>query len=67
MKNKNILISIAVIGGIYAAWRFLIKPQIIKDRVKKQIEDYDKWDEQREFIAQSLPQETQNEEIQNII
>jgi len=58
MKNKNIIISLAIAGGVYAIWRFVIKPKVIEKMAKKSIDDYDQFDLQRELIAAALPQET---------
>jgi hypothetical protein len=58
MKNKNIIIGLAVAGGVYALWRFVIKPKVIDKMAQKSINDYEQFDLQRELIAASLPQET---------
>jgi hypothetical protein len=58
MKNKNIIIGLAVAGGVYALWRFVIKPKVINKMAQKSINDYEQFDLQRELIAASLPQET---------
>ena len=58
MKNKNIIIGLAVAGGVYALWRFVIKPKVIDKMAQKSINDYEQFDVQRELIAASLPQET---------
>jgi len=57
MNNKRILISLAVAGGVYALWRFVIKPKVVDKMAKKAISDYDQFDSQRDLIAASLPQE----------
>jgi hypothetical protein len=58
MKNKNLIIGLAVAGGVYALWRFVIKPKVINKMAQKSINDYEQFDLQRELIAASLPQET---------
>jgi hypothetical protein len=58
MKNKNLIIGLAVAGGIYAVWRFVIKPKIVNKMAQKSVNDYEQFDLQRELIAASLPQET---------
>jgi hypothetical protein len=58
MKNKNIIIGLAVAGGVYALWRFVIKPKVINKMAQKSIDDYEQFDSQRELIAAALPQET---------
>jgi len=58
MKNKNLIIGLAVAGGVYALWRFIIKPKVIDKMAQKSINDYEQFDLQRELIAASLPQET---------
>ena len=41
MKNSTkLLIGLAVAGGIYAAWRFVIKPKIAESEAKKQLKNY---------------------------
>ena len=67
MNTKRILTGIAIAGGIYAVWRFIIKPQVVNKEAKKMVEDYQKFDTQRELIAQVLPQENQIIENENII
>lgn len=59
MKNKNLIIGLAVAGGIYAIWRFVIKPKVINKMAAKAVDDYEQFDLQRELIAASLPQETE--------
>jgi len=60
MKNSTkLLIGLAVAGGIYAAWRFVIKPKIAESEAKKQLKNYDQFETERELIAQALPQETE--------
>jgi hypothetical protein len=58
MKNKNLIIGLAVAGGVYALWRFIIKPKVINKMAQKSINEYEQFDLQRELIAASLPQET---------
>jgi len=58
MKNKNLIIGLAVAGGVYALWRFVIKPKVIDKMAQKSINEYEQFDLQRELIAASLPQET---------
>lgn len=60
MKNKNLIIGLAVAGSVYAIWRFVIKPKVIDKMAAKAVDDYEKFDLQRELIAASLPQETIN-------
>lgn len=70
MKNKELITNLAIIGGLFLTWRFLIKPKIAEMKARKQIETYEKFDEQRELIAGLLPQENEveiNTENENII
>lgn len=59
MKNKNLIIGLAVAGSVYAIWRFVIKPKVIDKMAQKAVDEYEKFDLQRELIAASLPQETE--------
>jgi len=57
MNNKKIFISLAVAGGVYALWRFVIKPKVVDKMAQKAINEYEQFDSQRDLIAASLPQE----------
>lgn len=65
MNYKRILIGFGIAGGLYAVWRFVIKPQLAEKEAKKMIDDYNFFDQQRELIAQSLPQENESTENEN--
>ena len=65
MNTKRILTGFAIAGGLYAIWRFVIKPQLAESEAKKLIADYEIFDTQREIIAQALPQDTQTNEKEN--
>jgi hypothetical protein len=61
MKNSTkILIGLGVAGAIYATWRFVIKPKISEREANKQLKNYEQFENERELIAQALPQETEN-------
>jgi hypothetical protein len=63
-QSSKILIGLAAAGAIYAAWRFLIKPKIADREAKKQIQNYEQFENERELIAAALPQEeTENTQI----
>jgi hypothetical protein len=63
-QSSKILIGLAAAGAIYAAWRFLIKPKIVDRETKKQIQNYEQFENERELIAAALPQEeTENTQI----
>lgn len=68
MKNSTkILIGLGVAGAIYATWRFIIKPKIAEREADKQIKNYEQFENERELIAASLPQETETENFENIV
>jgi len=67
MKNSTkILIGLGVAGAIYATWRFIIKPKIAEREANKQLKNYEQFENERELIAQALPQETETENFENI-
>jgi hypothetical protein len=67
MKNSTkILIGLGVAGAIYATWRFVIKPKISEREANKQLKNYEQFENERELIAQALPQETETEIFENI-
>jgi len=69
MKNSTkILIGLGVAGGIYAVWRFVIKPKIAEREAQKQLNTFEQFENERELIAASLPQEetTEIENFENI-
>jgi hypothetical protein len=67
MKNTTkILLGLAVAGGIYSVWRFVIKPKIAEREAEKQLKNYEQFENERELIAQALPQETETENFENI-
>jgi hypothetical protein len=67
MKNSTkILIGLGVAGAIYATWRFVIKPKISEREANKQLKNYEQFENERELIAQALPQETETENFENI-
>jgi hypothetical protein len=67
MKNTTkILLGLAVAGGIYGVWRFVIKPKIAEREAEKQLKNYEQFENERELIAQALPQETETENFENI-
>lgn len=62
--NKRVLITLGVIGGVYALWRFVIKDKLAEKQAKKALDNRILFDANRELIAQSIPQETpENETI----
>ena len=66
MKNSTkLLIGLAVAGGIYGVWRFVIKPKIAEREADKQLKNFEQFENERELIAASLPQE-ETTEIENI-
>jgi hypothetical protein len=67
MKNSTkILIGLAVAGGAYALWRFFIKDKLAERKAKLLINNYDEFEAQRDLIANSLPQETESTEFEQI-
>jgi hypothetical protein len=66
MKNSTkLLIGLGVAGAIYATWRFVIKPKIAEREADKQLKNFEQFENERELIAASLPQE-ETTEIENI-
>ena len=60
MKNSTkILIGLAVAGGVYALWRFVIKDKLAERKAQVLINNFDEFEAQRDLIANSLPQETE--------
>ena len=67
MKNSTkILIGLAVAGGVYALWRFVIKDKLAERKAKLLINNYDEFEAERDLIANSLPQETESTEFEQI-
>lgn len=67
MKNSTkILIGLAVAGGVYAIWRFVIKDKLAERKAQVLINNLDEFEQQRELIANSLPQETEATEFEQI-
>jgi hypothetical protein len=67
MKNSTkILIGLAFAGSAYALWRFVIKDKLAARKAKVLVDNYDKFEDQRELIANSLPQETEATEFEQI-
>jgi|1048.fasta_scaffold06457_3 hypothetical protein len=67
MKNSTkILIGLAVAGTAYAVWRFVIKDKLAARKAKLLVDNYDQFEDQRELIANSLPQETETTEFEQI-
>jgi hypothetical protein len=67
MKNSTkILIGLAVAGGVYALWRFVIKDKLAERKAQVLINNFDEFEQQRELIANSLPQETEATEFEQI-
>jgi hypothetical protein len=67
MKNSTkILIGLAVAGGAYALWRFVIKDKLAERKAKLIIDNYDQFEAERDLIANSLPQETESTEFEQI-
>lgn len=62
MNTKKILTGLALAGGIYAIWRFVIKPKIAESEAKKMVNDYKLFETQKELIASALPQENNDNE-----
>ena len=60
--NKRVLITLGLIGGTYALWRFVIKDKLAEKQAKKAIDNRILFDANRELIAQSIPQETPGNE-----
>jgi hypothetical protein len=68
MKNSTkILIGLGVAGAIYATWRFVIKPKISEREANKQLKNYEQFENERELIAQALPQETETEILKILV
>jgi hypothetical protein len=66
MKNyTKLLIGLGVAGSIYAVWRFVIKPKIAEREAQNQLNTFEQFENERELIAASLPQE-ETTEIENI-
>jgi hypothetical protein len=61
MNTKKVLTGLALAGGLYALWRFVIKPKIAESEAKKMVNDYKLFDTQKELIASALPQENKND------
>jgi len=55
--GQKILIGLGVAGVIYAGWRFIIKPRIAEREANKQLQNFKQFEEERDLIAASLPQE----------
>lgn len=67
MKNSTkILIGLAVAGGVYAVWRFVIKDKLAERKAQVLINNFDEFEQQRDLIANSLPQETEITEFEQI-
>jgi hypothetical protein len=67
MKNSTkILIGLAVAGTAYAVWRFVIKDKLAERKAQVLINNFDEFEQQRELIANSLPQETEVTEFEQI-
>ena len=67
MKNSTkILIGLAVAGTAYAVWRFVIKDKLAERKAQVLINNFDEFEQQRELIANSLPQETEATEFEQI-
>ena len=67
MKNSTkILIGLAVAGGVYAVWRFVIKDKLAERKAQVLINNFDEFEQERELIANSLPQETEVTEFEQI-
>jgi hypothetical protein len=67
MKNSTkILIGLAVAGGAYTLWRFVIKDKLADRKAKLLINNYDEFEAERDLIANSLPQETESTEFEQI-
>ena len=68
MKNNStkILLGLALAGGIYGIWRFVIKPKIVAREAEKQLKNFQQFENERELIAASLPQENTENDNTNI-
>ena len=67
MKNSTkILIGLAVAGTAYAVWRFVIKDKLAERKAQVLINNFDEFEQERELIANSLPQETEVTEFEQI-
>jgi hypothetical protein len=66
--QQKILIGLGVAGVIYAGWRYIIKPKIAEREALKQLNTFEQFENERELIAASLPQEetTEIENFENI-
>jgi len=57
MNNKRLLIALGVIGVSYGFWRFFLKDKLAEKKATKALNDRTLFDQNRELIAQTLPQE----------
>lgn len=58
MKQKNIYTILAVVGVGFLAYKFIIKPRLVKTEVKDALKDREIFTMQQNLISQELPQET---------
>ena len=63
--GQKILLGLGVAGAIYFVWRRVIKPKIAEREAQKQLNTFEQFENERELIAASLPQE-ETTEIENI-
>lgn len=57
MNNKRLLIAFGIIGVSYGFWRFYLKDKLAEKKATKALKDRTLFDQNRELIAQTLPQE----------